>query len=98
MSNLMNLKNIGKELSKKLESIGITSQENLIELGAEEVFVRLKESYPKVCLVHLYTLEGAITNTAYNKLPDSRKKELKALSDFLKTPKGYQSSKVAIKN
>lgn len=77
MSNLMKLKNIGKELSKKLESIGIASKENLIELGAEEAFVRLKENYPKVCLVHLYTLEGAITNTAYNKLPDSRKKELK---------------------
>ena len=34
--------------------------EKLIELGAKQAFVKLKQEYPQVCLVHLYTLEGAI--------------------------------------
>ena len=44
----------------------------------------LKEKYPNVCLVPLYTLEGAITNTEFNCLPEEKKKELKEFSDFLK--------------
>lgn len=98
MSNLMDMKNIGKELSKKLESIGVVSKEDLMKLGAEESFVRLKENYPKVCLVHLYALEGAITNIAYNQIPHFRKKELKTFSEFLKTPKNHKYSKVTIKS
>ncbi len=37
-----------------------------------------------MCLVHLYTLEGAIYNTEYNRLSEGKKKELKAFSDYLK--------------
>ena len=37
-----------------------------------------------VCLVHLYTLEGAIHDTEYNRLSENTKKELKEFSDFLK--------------
>jgi len=44
----------------------------------------LKEKYPKVCLVHLYALEGAIQNMEFNRLPEETKKELKEFSDFLK--------------
>ncbi|MCX2717460.1 TfoX/Sxy family DNA transformation protein [Helicobacter sp. MIT 21-1697] len=84
---------MGKEIAKKLESVGICSSEDLKSLGAEEAFVRLKESYPKCCLVHLYTLEGAITDQDYNNLPPSRKKELKEFSDFLK-PLGQKTLNV----
>lgn len=38
--------------------------------------VRLEEEL-YVCLVHLYTLEGAITNTGFNCLSEEKKKELK---------------------
>ena len=37
-----------------------------------------------VCLVHLYALEGGISNTEFNCLPEEKKKELKEFSDFLK--------------
>lgn len=76
--------NIGKEMERKLTSIGIESSEKLIETGAKDVFLRLKQKYPNVCLVHLYTLEGAIHNIEYNRLPEDRKRELKEFSDFLK--------------
>ena len=57
MSELTSMINIGKEMAKKLTSVGIESSEKLIEVGAKEAFLRLKQRYPNVCLVHLYTLE-----------------------------------------
>ena len=84
MSELTSMMNIGKEMEKKLTAIGIDSSEKLIALGSKQAFVKLKQAYPNVCLVHLYTLEGAICNTEYNCLSEDKKKELKEFSDFLK--------------
>ena len=60
MESLDNMLNIGKEMKRKLFSIGVRSSEDLIRLGSKEVFSQLKEQYPNVCLVHLYALQGAI--------------------------------------
>lgn len=84
MAELTSMMNIGKEMAKKLTSVGIDSSEKLIETGSKEAFFRLKEMYPNVCLVHLYTLEGAISDTEFNSLPQDTKKELKEFSDRLK--------------
>ena len=84
MSELTSMMNIGKEMERKLTSVGIDSSEKLIELGAKQAFVKLKAAYPQVCLVHLYTLEGAIHNTEFNALSEEKKIELKEFSDFLK--------------
>ena len=84
MSELTEMMNIGKEMAKKLTAIGIDSSEKLIQVGAKQAFLQLKQEYPNVCLVHLYTLEGAICNTEFNCLSEEKKKELKEFSDFLK--------------
>lgn len=84
MSDLKLMMNIGKEMENKLLSVGIESSEKLIEVGAKRAFLKLKQKYPNVCLVHLYTLEGAIHNTEYNRLSEETKKDLKEFSDFLK--------------
>lgn len=84
MSELTDMMNIGKEMAKKLTAVGINSSEKLIQTGSKQAFLQLKQEYPNVCLVHLYTLEGAITNTEFNCLSDEKKKELKEFSDFLK--------------
>ena len=84
MSELTSLTNIGKEMASKLISVGIDTPEKLIESGSKEAFFKLKEKYPQVCLVHLYTLEGAVSNVEYNKLSEDKKRELKEYSDFLK--------------
>ena len=84
MAKLTSMMNIGREMSKKLTSVGIDSAEELIYIGAKQAFFKLKEAYPNVCLVHVYTLEGAITNTEYNALSADKKKELKEFSDSLK--------------
>ena len=84
MANLTSMMNIGSEMAKKLTSVGIDSSEKLMDIGAKQAFLKLKETYPQVCLVHLYALEGAILNTEFNSLSEDKKKELKEFSDFLK--------------
>ena len=84
MPELTSMLNIGKEMARKLTSVGIDSSDELIEFGSKQAFLKLKEAYPNVCLVHLFTLEGAISNTEFNSLPEDKKKELKEFSDSLK--------------
>lgn len=84
MSDLTSMTNIGREMARKLKSVGIDTPEKLIETGSKEAFFKLKETYPNVCLVHLYVLEGAINNTEYNALSEIKKRELKKFSDSLK--------------
>ena len=84
MTELTAMTNIGKEMANKLKSVDIDSAEKLIEVGSKEAFFRLKTKYPQVCLVHLYTLEGAIQNVEFNCLSEKTKAELKAFSDSLK--------------
>lgn len=84
MAGLTSMMNIGKEMEKKLTSIGIDSSEKLMEAGAKNAFIKLKQKYPNVCLVHLYTLEGAIQNIEFNCLLEDKKRELKEFIDFLK--------------
>ncbi len=74
MIELISMRNIGKELERKLKTIGIKSAEDLKQLGSKETFFRLKKRFPEICLVHLYTLEGAITNTNFNELSEEIKK------------------------
>ena len=78
------MKNIGKEMARKLTAVGIDSPEVLAESGAKHAFFKLKEVFPDVCLVHLYALEGAVQGIDFNCLPQEKKQELKEFSDFLK--------------
>ena len=84
MSELISVMNIGKEMARKLTSVGIDSSDKLVSLGSRQAFLKLKQAYPNVCLVHLYALEGAVCNTEMNCLSEEQKKELRAFSDFLK--------------
>lgn len=84
MSELASMMNIGKEMARKLTSVGIDSSEKLMEAGSKQAFLKLKQAYPSICLVHLYALEGAIENVEFNALSEDMKKELKEFSDFLK--------------
>ena len=79
MIELNTMLNIGK-----VNSVDIHSAESLIQVGSKEAYLRIKEKYPNVCLVHLYVLEGAILNLPYNALSEEKKKELKEFADWLK--------------
>lgn len=84
MTDLTTMPNIGKEMATKLQSVEINTAEELIEIGSKEAFFRLKKKYPNVCLVHLYTIEGAIQNAEFNCLSEKTKSGLKEFSDSLK--------------
>lgn len=84
MAELTSMRNIGKEIEKKLKSIDICSAEELRRIGSKEAYFRLKMKYSNVCLVHLYTLQGAIDHIEFNQLSDEAKCDLKQFSDGLK--------------
>lgn len=81
MAELSSLKNIGKEIERKLKTIGINTAEELKEIGSKDTWFRLKLKYPEIFLVHLYTLEGAISDIEYNQLPEETKRDLKVFTD-----------------
>lgn len=81
MAELASMMNIGREMAKKLRSVGISSAEELIAAGPEQAFARLKAQYPGVCLVHLYALEGVVSQTEFNSLSEEKKRALKRFSD-----------------
>lgn len=85
MAELTAMRNIGKEMARKLAAVGIETPERLAQAGAEEAFFRMKAVFPEICLVHLYALEGAVEGIAFNALPDEKKRDLKEFSDCLKT-------------
>lgn len=58
MPDLTSMRNIGREMARKLTAVGIDSPEKLVEAGSKKAFFKLKETFPNVCLVHLYVLEG----------------------------------------
>lgn len=84
MSDLKSMRNLGKEMARKLTAVGIDTPEKLMEAGSKQAYFQLKTAFPNVCLVHLYTLEGAITDTDYNCLSEETKKDLKEFSDCLR--------------
>lgn len=92
MAELVSMRNIGKEMARKLDSVGIGSAEELVRSGAKQAFLKLREKYPNICLVHLYALEGTVCNVEFNSLPESRKKELKEFSDSQKVGLDFDSS------
>ena len=85
MSELTSMKNIGKAISEKLIAVGITTPEQLRQVGAQKAFFYLKTSFPNVCLVHLYTLQGAVDDIDFRDLSKDMKADLKAYSDSMKT-------------
>lgn len=84
ISELTSMKNIGKEMARKLMAVDIISPEMLKQAGAKQSFLKIKQIYPNVCLVHLYVLQGAIDNVDFNSLSKQMKDELKEFSDNFK--------------
>ena len=79
MEKLTDLPNIGPKLAENLRRIGVTSGEQLQELGAEEAFLRIRAQVdPAACLHQLEALAGAAEGVKKSLLPPERKAELKA--------------------
>lgn len=89
MKQLSELPNIGKIAERKLKEVRIETPEQLYELGAEQVFLRLQTIDDGACLSMLCALEGAIQGIRWHDLPKDRKGELK---EFILINKNQETS------
>lgn len=81
MDDLKKLPNIGKELEKQLNLIGINTPEALINLGSKEAWLKIKAIDPSACINRLMGLEGAIQGIRWHDLSEADKKHLKDFYD-----------------
>ena len=73
----------GKTMIQKLQSVGINTAEEFIQIGSKEAIIRLKVEYPSTCVVILYHLQAAIEGVKIKELAPNTKKELKDFFDKL---------------
>lgn len=84
MEHLSNLPNIGKEVERQLNEVGITDYEQLKALGAEAAWLKIQGIDESACILRLYALEGAICGIKKTLLPDERRAELKEFYNWHK--------------
>jgi len=78
MTPISTLKNFGPKSTLWLEEIGITTIEQIEEIGVVEVYVRLKTAFPhKVTLNALWGLQAALMGIRWNQLPEDLKQDLR---------------------
>ena len=77
MGELSKLPNIGKVVEEQLNDVGITTVNELINIGSKEAWLKIKEADDSACLNRLMALEGAIQNIHWHDLSDTDKKNLK---------------------
>ncbi len=73
--DLLKLKNIGETSADWLIAIEIESIAQIEELGAAEVYRRLRARFP-VSRNMLWALQGALMDLPYNQLPPDAKRAL----------------------
>jgi len=77
MGELSKLPNIGPAVERQLELVGITTFEELKNVGSKDAWLRIKEIDSSACIHRLYALEGAINGIKKNELSKEMKEELK---------------------
>jgi Uncharacterized conserved protein len=77
MGELQKLNNIGKELEKQLNEVEIFTYDDLVEIGGQEAWLKIKAIDSSACINRLMALEGAIQNIRWHNLSDNEKKHLK---------------------
>ena len=85
MSDLIQMKNIGKTLAEKLIQVDINSSEALKQAGCESAFLKIKTIDQTACLNMLYALEGAIQEIRWHSLDAACKAELKTFYEMTLT-------------
>ncbi len=84
MGELSKLMNIGEEIERQLEAVGIKTYEELKAVGSKEAWLKIYEMDKSACTHRLMALEGAIQGVKKTLLDDEVKADLKV---FVKTVK-----------
>ena len=77
MGELAKLPNIAAKLKSQLADVGITTVEQLKQIGSRDAWLRILATDPSACLMRLSALEGAIQGIRWHYLDDETKKSLK---------------------
>ncbi|MDD3653108.1 MAG: TfoX/Sxy family protein [Desulfotomaculaceae bacterium] len=78
MGELSKLPNIAAKLEAQLVDVGITTVEELRNIGSREAWLRILARDPSACIMRLSALEGAIQGVRWHYLDEETKKSLKA--------------------
>ena len=77
MGELSKLPNIGKEVEKQLNAVGIFTYDELKDIGTEKAWLKIQQIDISACIHRLLALEGAIQGVKKTALPQERRIELK---------------------
>jgi len=81
MTDLTTLPNIGDKLADELLRVGITSAEQLVELGSVEAALRITRGRAHTGYNLLYALEGAIRDVRWHALSKEHRARVRAEYD-----------------
>jgi DNA transformation protein len=84
MGELSKLPNIGAEVERQLNEVGIFTYDELKDIGAEKAWLKIQEIDVSACIHRLLALEGAIHGIKKTALPQERKADLKEFYNFHK--------------
>ncbi len=84
MGELSNLLNIGEKVEKQLNQVGITTYDQLTQIGSKHAWLKIKMIDPSACINRLYALEGAIKGVRKNQHSAAIKSELREFYSSLK--------------
>ena len=77
--NILNAKNIGPTIGKRLNELGIFTLADLAEVTPVKAYQTLTKKYPNktfpVCY-YMYSLEGALVDLHWDDLPQTEKNRL----------------------
>lgn len=81
------LRNIGPACAKDFVAMGIKDFDEMKQLGTEELLFRRFQHFSnpkKICTCWARAVEGAITDTRWNEIPDDRLAQIKKYAQNLK--------------
>lgn len=88
---ISDMRNLGPAVEKDLNAVGITTAQQVIDIGAEETFIRMLLGRQKIgrsakcCNAsYLYAIYGAIHDIDWRELPAKLKEEYKAFTAELR--------------
>ncbi|PRY80474.1 TfoX-like protein [Yoonia maritima] len=85
MSALTSIKNIGPAFEKSLMAAGITTAEQLREIGADAAYQRLLENGARPHFIGYYVLHMALQGRPWNDCKGEEKKSLRKQFDKIKS-------------
>jgi len=84
MSDLTTIRNIGPAQEKALTAVGITSAQQLYDMGADAAYIRLLQAGTRPHFIMYYVLHMALQGRPWNDCKGDEKQRLRQRFDALK--------------